>query len=221
MKLFFIVDDKENSMFYYYIHEKNERKLIQLAPNLMINGEHLGKIYSDSTISSFLDEFSKNLAVTIDYYCCIPLNYLAEMVLNKNKVFLMQPNKAFEMCNISFNEKHIAEVDSKTLLKCISYQEENENAAVVFDRQEYILRIYKQKIIKDISFKQVIGMYQDLKQNVSTNILPKNILSFFGLLNKTNKKINRLMLPSNHDSSKNEEETKVILTKFIKGEEQK
>lgn len=180
MNILFIYDDREKSSFFLYNLKKGINQLIRFSPEVPVENSTLGLLYTQISIEKFLIVFSKQFSVDVRKYLVLTkansLKAISEAGLEEDGKISITVNKEFTALK---NRQHFIPGNHRLSLKeldaYITYQVDDDGQLDVFERQEDIIRLMKQKTVRP-RLSSITQNYGTVKEFSGNNLSLKDML---------------------------------------------
>ncbi|MGG5316828.1 hypothetical protein [Enterococcus sp. AZ072] len=200
MNVLFIFDDEEKSSFFLYNLQRGTNRLIRFSPELPTEKSTLGSLYTLVPIEQFLVLFSKTFALDVRKYLILTksnsLKAVAEAGLDEDGKILITVHKEFIALKNRqqfLPGKHYLSLEE--LDAYISYQIDEDGRLDVFERQEDIIRLMKQKTVRP-KLTSITQKYGTVKEFSGNNLSLKDMIKMgTGYLAKGSAHMDKLNVP--------------------------
>ncbi len=200
MNVLFIFDDREKSSFFLYNLKKGTNQLIRFSPELPSAKSTLGSLYTQLPIDQFLILFSRTFSLDVRKYLVLTkrnsLKAVAEAGLDNDGKILITVQKEFmalkkrQQFTPGKHRLSLEELDAY-----ISYQIDEDGRIDVFERQEDIIRLMKQKTVRP-RLTSITQNYGTVKEFSGNNLSLKDMVKMgTGYLAKGSAHMDKLNVP--------------------------
>lgn len=181
LTILFIIEDGLKTTFYLYILREGKKRLIRFSPNLLFtDGESLAQKFITLSMDELLTLFGTLTQLTIKNYVVGNKKEIVGFLLRNESSILISNPQAFtyEAEDIIFNQGKVR-ADQRLLEAFISYQVDEGNAQGIYERQEHVLRLLKNDLLRDKRITAMPKRFNQLKKLIRTNIGVSDLLKFF------------------------------------------
>lgn len=181
LTVLFIIEDGLKTTFYLYVLNGSRKKLLRFSPELLLtDGASLAQKFMDLPIDKFLLLFEAMTHLSIQNYVISNKKELVAFLLRDSERVLIENPQAFtyEAENYRFDQGEIA-VDQGQMEAFISYQLDNGNPEGIYERQEYVLRLIRNDLLRDKRITAIPKRFNALKKRIRTNLGVSDLLKFF------------------------------------------
>lgn len=201
MNVLFIFDDNEKSSFFLYNLKKGNNRLARFSPELPVGKSVLGNLYMTVPIEQFLQLFSDAFSLDVQKYLILKktdsLRAVAEAGLEADGKIPVTVYKEFTAAK---NNQHFNPGQQRLSLEeldaYISYQVDDDGRLDVFERQEDVIRLMKQKTVRP-KLSSITKNYGTVKEFSGNNLSLKDMLKMgTGYLAKGSAHMDKLTIPA-------------------------
>lgn len=200
MNILFIYDDREKSSFFLYNLRRRVNQLICFSPEFPVENSTLGFLYTQTSIEKFLIIFSKQFSLDVRKYLILTktnsLKAIAEVGLENDGKISITVKKEFT--TLKNQQKFFPGKQRLTLEELdayITYQVDDDGQLDVFERQEDIIRLMKQKTVRP-KLSSITQNYGTVKEFSGNNLSLKDMLKMgSGYLAKGSAHMDKMNIP--------------------------
>ncbi|MGM0215555.1 hypothetical protein [Enterococcus sp. AZ109] len=200
MNVLFIFDDNEKSTFFLYNLKKGNNRLARFSPEAPVGKSVLGNLYMSVPIEQFLQMFSKVFSLDVSKYLILKkadsLRAVAEAGIESDGKISVTVYKEFtavknnQQFRTGTQRLSLAELDAY-----ISYQIDDDGRLDVFERQEDVIRLMKQKTVRP-KLSSITKNYGTIKGFSGNNLSLKDMLKMgTGYLAKGSAHMDKVTIP--------------------------
>lgn len=201
MKVLFIYEDQAQSSFFVYDLKNSQNTLIRLSPEIQVNQQPLGKLYTRVAIDSFLASFSNAFGIEVHKYLILKksasLAAIKQAGLDEDGKLEVTVLKEFTaLKNQQVFKPGVQRLTLPEIDAYISYQIDEDGKIDVFERQEDIIRLMKRKTVRP-KLSTITKNYGTVKEYSGNNLNLKDMLKMgTGYLAKGNARMNKINVPA-------------------------
>ncbi|WP_086350717.1 hypothetical protein [Candidatus Enterococcus clewellii] len=181
LTILFIIEDGLKTTFYLYVLREGKKRLIRFSPDLLLaDGESMAQKFITLSMEELLVLFEKLANLTIKNYVVGSKKEIVGFLLREEQSITINNSQAFvyEAEEITFKQGKMV-ADRRTLEAFISYQVDEGNAQGIYERQEHVLRLLKNDLLRDKRITAMPKRFNQLKKLIRTNIGVSDLLKFF------------------------------------------
>lgn len=199
-----IIDDNQNSTFYYYCSTGKKYILMRFLPETVTeNKVYLSEQFTLLDKSEFMLWFAKEFNLPVKNYIVVTKENLLKIImeeLSQNGVITISNPSEFSQEGVDFKrgKQKVTFEELEIFFTC--YPDSSERFTV-FSRQEHVIRLYKQKILEKKNPISLVKKFNQLKKSIDTNLTFTGVTREVGELFKVGgKRLTKLDLPRNNFS---------------------
>lgn len=181
LTILFIIEDGLKTTFYLYVLREGKKRLIRFSPDLFLaDGESMAQKFITLSMEELLVLFEKLTNLTIKNYVVGSKKEIVGFLLREEQSVTINNPQVFvyEAEEITFKQGKMV-ADRRTLEAFISYQVDEGNAQGIYERQEHVLRLLKNDLLRDKRITAMPKRFNQLKKLIQTNIGVSDLLKFF------------------------------------------
>lgn len=197
MTMLFVIEDGGQTTFYVYVLQGGKKKLMRFAPDLLLtDGERLAQKYDQLSITDFLVLLKAMTGLEIKSYIIGTKEKIVDFLMKDNKKVTISNPATFVYGKETVFEQGKLTVDKKELVEFITYQLDKEQQQGIFERQEHVLRLIKNELLRDKRLTALPRKFNRLKQSIETNLGLSGMLKFFNAYrDRGEERTQRLTIP--------------------------
>ncbi len=197
MNLLFVLEDGKDSCFYLFSLKDKEKKMLRISPRQQVGQHKLGDIYTAAADTTdfcrkierlpFMienDFFNENHSpFRVNNFLVVQKKSLSEFLFSQNETVLVSNPTTFTWHNSSgpdvMFKKGKLTLSQIGFDHFISYQEDAPGVFGVFERQEHVLRLIKNRVAGGTSLVNIAKRFKELTKLVDTNMKLSDAMKIF------------------------------------------
>gem|GEM_PF-3412233 len=196
MNLLVVLENSDRATFYVVKLNKQSRELIRINPyGKYFSKSNLVQLYFTSGINEIAEVISKLTMFTIDRYIILNQIQVVALLYQEVEQIIVTNPVSFENQVNGEGTHHFATgkltLSQSQLLSFIQYPETEVVDRAALTRQEHVLRLIKNYLLKNKNPFQLRKRFQSLLNQLQTDLSFKDLLSIYGVYSQVNEKMKR------------------------------